>query len=82
MAIAGLLVHCLKEELTGIEAKIGAMPEMTTYGTQQDQYLVVVAEAASKHMESTVERLQELDGVLAVYTTYVSIEDELTDAQV
>ena len=42
----------------------------------------VVAEAASKHMESTVERLQELDGVLAVYTTYVSIEDELTDAQV
>jgi nitrate reductase NapAB chaperone NapD len=82
MAIAGLLVHCLKEELTGIEAKVGSMPEMTTYGTQQDQYLVVVAEAPSQNMEKTVERLQDIDGVLAVYTTYVSIEDELTDAQV
>jgi nitrate reductase NapAB chaperone NapD len=77
MAIAGLLVHTQKEELQKVEAEIRAMPEMTTYGCHQDQYVVVVAEAPAGRMEKVVDRIQRLNGVLTVYTTYVTIEDEI-----
>ena len=77
MAIAGLLVHTLKEHLEDVEAKVSSMPEMTTYGIHQDQYVVVVAEAPSDEMEKRVDRIKDLEGVLTIYTTYVTIEDEL-----
>jgi nitrate reductase NapAB chaperone NapD len=77
MAIAGLLVHALKGELQKVEAQIRAMPEMTTYGCHQDQFVVVVADAAAEQMEKAVDRIHAIRGVLAVYTTYVTIEDEI-----
>ena len=77
MAIAGLLVHTLKEHLEDVEKQIKSMPEMTTYGIHQDQYVVVVAEAPSDQMEERVDRIKELEGVLTIYTTYVTIEDEI-----
>jgi len=80
MAIAGLLVHTLKERLAAVEAALQGMPAFTIYGAYEDQYLVVVAEAPSGKLEDLVERLKDLEGVLAVYTTYVTIEDELGDA--
>ncbi len=79
MAIAGLLVHTLKENLEDIERQIISMPGMTTYGIHQDQYIVVVAEAPSDQMEKKVDRINDLEGVLTIYTTYVTIEDELPD---
>ena len=79
MAIAGLVVHCLKETVDGIMAVVDSMPEMTVFGVEQDQYVVVVAEAPSSFMEKTVEKLQKIEGVLAVYTTSINIEDELAD---
>jgi nitrate reductase NapAB chaperone NapD len=82
MAIAGLLVHCLKDKLGGVEARIGALPGMSVYAKREDQYLVVVAEAPSSQMEKAVEGLENIEGVLAVYTTYVTTEDEATDAPV
>jgi len=77
MAIAGLLVHTLKEDLKRIEAEIRNMSEMTTYGCHQDQFIVVVAEAPADRMEKTVDRISAIDGVLTVYTTYVTVEDEM-----
>jgi nitrate reductase NapAB chaperone NapD len=77
MAIAGLLVHTLKENLEAVESQIDSMSEMTTYGIHQDQYIVVVAEVPSDQMEKKVDRIKEIDGVLTIYTTYVTIEDEL-----
>ncbi len=79
MAIAGLLVHTLTERLAPVEEEIGKMAEMTTYGCHQDQYVVVVAEAPSGQMEATVKRIEAIDGVLTIYTTYVTVEDELDD---
>ena len=76
MAVAGLLVHTLKEDLSRIEEAIQLMPEMTTYGCHQDQFIVVVAEAHSDELEDVVARLQDIDGVLSLYTTYVTVEDE------
>ncbi len=79
MAIAGLLVHTLKENLEDIERQIISMPGMTTYGIHQDQYIVVVAEAPSDQMEKKVDRINDLEGVLTIYTTYVTVEDELPE---
>lgn len=77
MAIAGLLVHTLGEHLEGVEKQIKGMPEMTTYGIHQDQYVVVVAEAPSDQMEERVDVIKAIEGVLTIYTTYVTIEDEM-----
>ncbi len=80
MAIAGLLVHTLSEHIKTVEAQIKTMPEMTSHGIHQDQFVVVVAEAHSAQLEDKVERIKEIDGVLAIYTTSVTIEDELDDS--
>ena len=79
MAIAGLLVHTLKENLEDVEKQISSMPEMTTYGIHQDQYIVVVAEIPSDQMEIKVDRIKDIEGVLTIYTTYVTLEDELSE---
>ena len=80
MAIAGLLVHTLSEHIKTVEAQIKTMPDMTSHGIHQDQFVVVVAEAHSAQLEDKVERIKEIDGVLAIYTTSVTIEDELDDS--
>ena len=77
MAIAGLLVHTLKEQVEDVRTQISAMPEMTTYGVHEEQYIVTVAEFPSEFMEDEVEKLKDMEGVLTIYTTYVTIEDEL-----
>ncbi len=77
MAIAGLLVHTLPKDLEAVEAEIRRMPDMTTYGIHQNQYIVVVAEVPSDRMEKRVDAIQDIDGVLTIYTTYVTLEDEV-----
>ena len=79
MAIAGLLVHTLKKNLEDVERQIESMPEMTTYGIHQDQFIVVVAEVPSGEMEDSVDQIKDLEGVLTIYTTYVTLEDELPE---
>lgn len=77
MAIAGLLVHCRVEDAAELQKIISAMGGMTTYGIHDGQYIVVVAEAPGDLMEDAVARLDLLEGVLTIYTTYLTIEDEL-----
>ncbi len=79
MAIAGLLVHTLSEHIKTVEAQIKTMPEMTCHGIHQDQFVVVVAESPSDQLEKKANLIKAIDGVLAIYTTYVTIEDELDD---
>ena len=79
MAITGLLVHALKNDVEAVERAIVAMPGMTSYGIHQEQYVVVVAEAPSDRVEKVVEQLDTIEGVLAVYTTYLTVEDEIDE---
>jgi nitrate reductase NapAB chaperone NapD len=79
MAIAGLLVHTEKGVVEVVAAQIQARPEMSLYGTRQEEYIVVVAEAPAGQLEKVVKRLKEIEGVLTIYTTYVTVEDELPD---
>jgi nitrate reductase NapAB chaperone NapD len=79
MAIAGLLVHTEKKAVEWVAAQIRDMPEMSTFGTQQEEYVIVVAEAPAGQLEKVVDRLKKIAGVLTIYITYVTVEDELPD---
>lgn len=78
MAIAGLLVHTLREDAPDIERQITGMPAMSSYGIHNDEFIVVVADVPSGQMEAEVDRIKEIDGVLSIYTTYVTLEDEVS----
>ena len=79
MAIAGLLVHTITEDLARIEGEIQNMDNMTTYGCHQNEYVVVVAEAPANKLEAEVKKIEAINGVLTIYTTYVTVEDEMDD---
>ncbi len=79
MAITGLLVHALKKDVVSVEKAVSLISEMTSYGVHQDQYVVVVVEAPSDKLEKVVEKLDNIDGVIAVYTTYLTVEDEIDE---
>ncbi len=81
MAIAGLLVHCLRGQTDAVSSRIAAIPSMMVHSAHQDQYIVVVAETPSSQMEKEVEQLEEIEGILAVYTTYLTTEDEISDVR-
>ena len=76
MAIAGLLVHTLQGKAEMIEQQIKEMDNMTSYGIHKDEFIVLVAEIHSQDMENEVDKINRIDGVLTIYTTYVTLEDE------
>lgn len=77
MAIAGLLVHTLEEKTREVEQQIVKMETMSSYGIHNDTYIVVVAEIHSEKMEKEVDKIKDFEGVLTIYTTYVTVEDEI-----
>ncbi len=79
MAISGILVHCLKADLDDVEQQVSSMEELTTYGIHEDAYLVAVVESPSDVIEKVMKRINKIEGVLTVYTTYLTIEDEIDD---
>ncbi len=79
MAISGILVHCLKDDLAAVEQEVSSMKELTTYGIHEDAYLVAVVESPSDIIEKVMKRINKIEGVLTVYTTYLTIEDEIGD---
>ncbi len=79
MAISGILIHCLTDELTVVEQQVSSMEELTTYGIHEDAYVVAVVESPSDTIEKVIKRIGRLDGVLSVYTTYLTIEDEIDE---
>ena len=79
MAITGLLVHSLMKDVANVEKSLGRLEGMTTYGIHQDQYVVVVVEAPSDKIEKVVGQIDDIEGVLSVYTTYLTVEDEIDE---
>ncbi|MDR2489436.1 MAG: chaperone NapD [Desulfovibrio sp.] len=76
MAILGFLTHVLAGQARVVEDTLKGMPEFTTYGIHKDSYLVVVAEAPSEQLEGLLDRVRGVQGVLAVYVTSLTREDE------
>ena len=79
MAITGFLIHTLDENVQDVEAKVSEMPEVTTYGVHQDHFIVSVAEVPADELEKTMNTIKKLEGVLTIYTTYLTIEDEIDE---
>ena len=77
MAITGLLVQTLMDEVQEVETRLAAQPGATTYGVHQDQYVVAVLEAPHRDLEDRLRELEEMEGVLKIYTTYLNLEDEM-----
>ncbi len=77
MAITGMLVHTLVDEVEEVEARLAAQPGATTYGVHQGQYVVAVLEAPHRELEDRLRGLEEMEGVLKIYTTYLNLEDEM-----
>jgi nitrate reductase NapAB chaperone NapD len=82
MAILGFLTHTMPGHAQAAEKALAAMPELTTYGVHKSGYVVTVAEAAADHMEALIDRVKSVEGVLAVYVTSFTREDEEEDASV
>ncbi len=76
MAILGFLTHTLTERVQDVERALSAMPELTTYGIHKECYVVAVADAPAAKMEAVVDRVKAVDGVIAVYVTSYTTEDE------
>ncbi len=79
MAITGLLVHSLIDDVANVEEALDKLEGMTTYGIHQDQYVVVVVDAPSAKIERVVGQIDDIKGVLSVYTTYLTVEDEIDE---
>jgi len=79
MAISGILIHCLSDSLISVESQVQTMDEITTYGVHDDAYVVAVVESPSDQIEKVVKGIERLDGVLTIYTTYLTIEDEIDE---
>lgn len=76
MAILGFLVHTLPDAASLVEEALQSRNNITTYGVHQDCYVVAVAEGESHQMESVLEDVRGIDGVLTCYVTSMSLEDE------
>ena len=81
MAILGFLTHTLDGYAQAAEQALAAMPELTTYGVHKDCYVVTVAEAPAEQLEALMGRVKTIEGVLAVYVTSLTREDEEEDTQ-
>ncbi len=79
MAIAGFLVHTLPENTKIIEQALVKIEGLTSYGIHDESYIVAVAESKVNAIESLMENVQKIEGVLAIYLTSLTTEDELTE---
>ena len=79
MAISGILIHFLTDDLTAVERKVQTMEEITTYGVHDDAYVVAVVESPSDRIERVIKIIEKIEGVLTIYTTYLTIEDEIDE---
>lgn len=76
MAITGIILHTLAENLDAVRAGVERSDDLTVYGVHDGSYLIVVGEIPAARLETRLKELEKTDGVLAVYTTYVNTEDE------
>ena len=79
MAILGFLTHTLEGHAQAVEKALAAMPELTTYGVHKGCYVITVAEAPTEQLEALMSRVKIIEGVLAVYVTSLTREDEEED---
>ncbi len=77
MPIGGLVVSCGKGWEDRVMPKILELPGVEVHGSNGKGDLVVVVEAETSNLlETVVEAISRVDGVLTVGMTYLNFEDE------
>jgi hypothetical protein len=51
--------------------------EITSFGVHRECYVVAVAEAPAGEVEELLRRVRGVEGVLSLYVTSMTIEDEI-----
>ncbi|MDR1660591.1 MAG: hypothetical protein LBR94_09720 [Desulfovibrio sp.] len=77
MAIVGFLVHAEAGQGEQLEMKLAEIPGISTFGIHRECYIVAVAEAAGESVESLLHGVHCMEGVLTVYVTSMTVEDEI-----
>ncbi|MDR2745166.1 MAG: chaperone NapD [Desulfovibrio sp.] len=77
MAIAGFLVHAEAGQSERLEAELAEIPGISTFGIHRECYIVAVAEAPGNSMEDLLHGVHGMGGVLTVYVTSMTVEDEI-----
>ncbi len=79
MPIGGFVVSVLPEEREETVGRLSEFEGVTVYGYDERGNVVVVIEAEDYDaMDSLVERIMGLDGVLNVGLAYLNFEDEIS----
>ncbi len=78
MLIASMIVKVVADEAEAVQAQLQRMPNVTTYGIHKEDNIILVTEARSvEELELLSKRLtHEIAGVLGVFPTYVTEEEE------
>ena len=76
MAIAGLLIHSTPEQLPSVVKTVSMMPEITSCHAHGGRCVVAVAEAPPEELEESVQSVRAIEGVLAVRTTFLTLDDD------
>ncbi len=83
MAIAGVVIATQPKKTMYVVDQLNQTPQVTTYGVYNDSQIVAVFESdTAKGLEKLSNEIQEqIDGILGIYPTYVTFEDEMEEFQ-
>ena len=78
MPIAGVVVITDKQKTDEALNMLGEMENVSTYGVHKENHIIVVLEGENaEELEAMTSRISaDIPGVLGVYPTYVTFEDQ------
>ncbi len=81
MAIAGVVIATQPQKAMHVMEQLNKTPQVTTYGVYNDSQIVAVFESdtANGLKELSKEIQENIDGILGIYPSYVTFEDEMED---
>lgn len=79
MAIAGIVVTGLREQMAETRKRLEGVPGLAEIHPMDDAKWAAVLEAPSESMETALSDLKDIEGVLTVDLAFLSYEDDLAD---
>ncbi len=81
MAIAGVVIAAQPQKAMHVVEELNKTPQVTTYGVYNDSQIVAVFESDTANgLKKLSEKiLKNIDGILGIYPSYVTFEDEMEE---
>lgn len=83
MAIAGVVIATIPDKTMQVMSQLNETKNVTTYGVYNDDQIVAVFESDSANgLEKLSKDIQDnIDGVIGIFPSYVTYEDEMDDLE-